>query len=480
MGIRARPEHSWLAVTSLRWPGSGSTQATSWWSAAGLSDGGLLLEVRAASPPWLCGLGLWSLDAGRPPRTPPVRIDPNGIARQRDDGRVVDGRSQGQLGRAEQKRVGAEKGSRQFDHGAWRRHRPRVELADDGLPDVGEDAGEESAQGNPGRVEDIHEAGQPDTEPAPGFGQGGEGDFIAPIGRREQVGKGECAPQRIPTRSAQEGFLADLGLPATAAAAVAEAAVRIHSQMADLACIARCPAQRASTDDEAGADAALAPEADEVVRAAAGSTQMLRRRGQVGVVAYEHREIQIAKSVPDEIAHGHVSPAEIWGVVQVPILGPHRTGYRHADCHDARPVLHPIQKRSDEPVKLVHDLGGIRVGQGAVPSRGGDHRTAKTDDGGAYPVGGEVYRECARSVSPQLDHRRGPARCLQETLGPAPLPDEAARGQFPNEGRNRAAVEPKLSRQLGPGQWTPEVKLSKHPAQIALPDLRLSDATFAT
>jgi hypothetical protein len=102
-------------------------------------------------------------------------------------------------------------------------------------------------------------------------------------------------------------------------------------------------------------------------------------------------------------------------------------------------------------VKLVHDLSGVRVGQGAVASRGVDHGAAKTNYGSSDPVGGEVDRECARPVSPQLDNRRGPARCLRETLGPAPFPNQPSGGEFADEGRNRAAVEPKLSRQLGPG-----------------------------
>jgi len=75
-------------------------------------------------------------DAGWPSRTPSVGIDPNGIARQGDDRRAAQSRSKCQLDRTKQKRIGAEQVCRQFNHGAWRPHRPRVELTDDGLPDV--------------------------------------------------------------------------------------------------------------------------------------------------------------------------------------------------------------------------------------------------------------------------------------------------------------------------------------------------------
>src|ERR1035437_2153347 len=250
-----------------------------------------------ASPPWLSGLALYSLDTGRPPMTPSVGIAPSGIVRKRHDRRVVDSRSQGQLGRAEQKRVGSEKGGRQFDHGAWRRHRPRVELTNDGLPDVGEDARKEPTQGNPGRVEDIHETGQSNPEPAAGFGQGFESDFVAAIGRREKVGHGYGAAERIPARPAKQGFLANFGLPATAAAAVAEIAVGVHGQMSDLACIPGRPTQRQSADDETGADAAFTPQTYEVVRATARPPQMRGGRGQIGVVSDEHRKIQIAEAL---------------------------------------------------------------------------------------------------------------------------------------------------------------------------------------
>ena len=136
-------------------------------------------------------------------------------------------------------------------------------------------------------------------------------------------------------------------------------AVGVHGQVADFAGIARRPAKRASPDDETGTDAALAPEADEIVRAAAGTTQVLSGGGQIGVVAHEHRHIQIAKSLADQVAHRHVPPAEIGSVVEEAILGTNRPRHGDADGDYSRATGHGVKQRLDHPVELVHDLDRI-------------------------------------------------------------------------------------------------------------------------
>ena len=169
---------------------------------------------------------------------------------------------------------------------------------------------------------------------------------------------------------------------------MAEVAVGVHREVAYFARVAGRSGQRPAADHDAGADAAFAPKTDEVVRAAAGSTQMLGRGGKVRIVPNEHRDVQLTEPLTQEIPHRNVPPAEVGCVTQIPIHGAYRARNGDSDGHDTRLVAESFDQRAGQTVNLVHDPSRIGTGKRSIVSDRVDHPAPKADDRGADPVGG--------------------------------------------------------------------------------------------
>jgi hypothetical protein len=249
--------------------------------------------------------------------------------------------------------------------------------------------------------------------------------------------------------------------------------------MADFAGIPGRTGQRPAPDHQAGADAALSPEADEVIGATPRSAQMLGGSREIGVIAYEHRDIQLGESIADEIPHRHVSPAEVRGVVEMPVEGTDGARNRYADRYDGWFPTCPLKHRCDEVVEFVDDLGRIRLRKWPIVSCEADHRGAETDDRGPDPVSRQVDCQCGRPIGLQLDNRRGSAWSLGDDLARTPFLYQPTSDELADKRGDRAAVQTEATGKLGAGHWPAQVELTQHAAQIPASNLGLGDAVFA-
>ncbi len=90
-------------------------------------------------------------------------------------------------------------------------------------------------------------------------------------------------------------------LDAAAAAAGAQLAARVDGHVAELAAEPVRPAEQRAVDDDAGADAQLARDVEEVAQAAPGALPELRERAEVGLVLGAQRERAGAEPLAQQV-----------------------------------------------------------------------------------------------------------------------------------------------------------------------------------
>src|ERR1035437_1412527 len=114
---------------------------------------------------------------------------------------------------------------------------------------------------------------------------------------------------------------------------------------------------------------------------------MLRGSGQAGVIVYEYGNVEVPELLVDKASQRHVPPAEVGGMMEMPIFSTNSTRNGHTDCDDARSIAQPCEQRPGKALELIHDLDRIRVGQRAIAPRRADDRAPEADDRSADPVG---------------------------------------------------------------------------------------------
>ena len=153
------------------------------------------------------------------------------------------------LCRAEQWGVDAEGRRHDLDERPRGRERLVVEPLLDGRRDERVQTGEPPAEHNPGGVEHVDEAGEPDPQPPTDLADGGQCRVVAggSVGE-DRLDCGTAAVRR-PSSAHQQRLLADLRLPTSDRSASAAAArQRVDGGVPDLATVAGNTGQRTTTD----------------------------------------------------------------------------------------------------------------------------------------------------------------------------------------------------------------------------------------
>ena len=103
--------------------------------------------------------------------------------------------------------------------------------------------------------------GEPDAQPAADLGERRQRDRRSPASASPRTASTPSVPAAgRPAGATQQRPRADLGLPAADRAAAARQAVRVDRDVADLAAVAGGAGERRAVDDQAAADADLAPD----------------------------------------------------------------------------------------------------------------------------------------------------------------------------------------------------------------------------
>ena len=126
----------------------------------------------------------------------------------------------------------------------------------------------------------------------------------------------------------RDGVRADLGLPAAAVAAVAGLAGRVEAQVPDLAGVAARALEPPPAGDDAGTDADVAGDVDQVVDPDADAALVLGQGAEVGVVGERDRDVESEGGEHDR-AERDVVPLEVGGQPHQAVAAPHQA--RDAD-----------------------------------------------------------------------------------------------------------------------------------------------------
>jgi len=247
--------------------------------------------------------------------------------------------------------------------------RPLPELLGQRLAQPRLEGGVEAAEDHRARVDDVDRGREAHAQRPPGRLDRPQGVRVAGAGPGQQLGHraaglpdagadGAGQPGR-----AQDRLLAGDLLQAAAGAAAAARAVRLHGDVADLAGEAPDPAEQLAADDDAAADPDLARHVDEVPQVAVASEPELAQGGQVGLVVGHHRDAGHGQPVGQDLGHGHVDPAEVWGQPEQPAVGLDRPGHGHGQPGQGE--LGALGRRDG---RAGHPQGpGQHLGRGLAP-----------------------------------------------------------------------------------------------------------------
>ena len=168
-----------------------------------------------------------------------------------------------------------------------RRSRP----ASTTVVDERQDPLEQAAEHDEARVEDVDQPGQADRQPAAGLLERRERRPGSPLARREHsVDLGPTAVRRA-AGAAQQARRRRPRSPSSRPTRSRSGPVRVDRHVADLAAVAGDPGERLAVDDHAAADADLAREEQDVVRAEGRAATDLGQGAEIGLVGDVDRDV---------------------------------------------------------------------------------------------------------------------------------------------------------------------------------------------
>ena len=184
----------------------------------------------------------------------------------------------------------------------------------------------------------------------------------------------------------------------------------LKRQVAHLAGVAPGALQPDAPGDDAGTDADVAGDVDEVVHPDGHPADVLGERAQVGVVGDRHRHVE-AERGQDDAAEGDVVPLEVGGQADQAVAAAHEAGDADPDADQLRGVgdlLHDAADQSGD--------GGAHLPRLAVAAhrrlRPLQHASAQADAGHHRPVDPEVHRDDERTLLGDADPGRRAAGAL--------------------------------------------------------------------
>src|SRR4029453_15746366 len=140
------------------------------------------------------------------------------------------------------------------------------------------------------------------------------------------------------------------------------------------------PAEQLAADHDAGADADLSRDVDEVVQVVVAAVPQLAEGGQVGLVVDQHRQARGGQAAGQDLGHGHLHPAQVGGQAQQPAVGLDRAGHGHGQPGHGEPGgLGGGDRVVGHPHGAAQHLGG---GLAPVVARSGPERADLADQVG--------------------------------------------------------------------------------------------------
>src|SRR6266566_1183342 len=198
-----------------------------------------------------------------------------------------------ELGRPDQRRVDPEHRGDDPDDVARRRQRPTVQLGADGGRHIWMDPAEHTTENDKLRIQHVDETRQPDAEPAADAVEGAERRRrTRPSLAENGLDLARAAIGRM-AGEAEQGPLANLGLPAAGRSAAAGRPIRVDREMADLTAIPGDTGERPSVDNDPAADADLTGDEHDVVVASGGTSPELGQCPEVGLVGDRDRPVRV-------------------------------------------------------------------------------------------------------------------------------------------------------------------------------------------
>ncbi len=225
-----------------------------------------------------------------------------------------------------------------------------------------------------------------------------------------RFGRGEDRIDRLATtvaavtRVAEQGKLADLGLPAATRAAAAHPALGVDRDVPDLSAEAGQPGQGLPTDDDAATDAHLGREVDEVVASLPCPAQVLGHGTQVRLIADRHRQVH-AKRLDEHPVEREVGPAEVRRQQDEPVGAPDDGHRRYPDPDHAVGVAGDRPDTMDQIDEVLDGRLGRRVATRPVHANELVDRAAQPDDRDRQGVDRRLDREDDRAIGDGVDRR---------------------------------------------------------------------------
>src|SRR5439155_3858265 len=130
---------------------------------------------------------------------------------------------------------------------------------------------------------------------------------------------------------AEQGSLANLGLPAAGRSAAAGRPIRVDREMADLTAIPGDTGERPSVDNDPAADADLTGDEHDVVVASGGTSPELGQCPEVGLVGDRDRPVRV-EGPGDPTPERDVGPLEVRRHRHEAVRPPDHTDDGHADA----------------------------------------------------------------------------------------------------------------------------------------------------
>src|SRR5262245_55260985 len=120
------------------------------------------------------------------------------------------------------------------------------------------DAAEQAPEHDQPRIEDVHEASQPEPEPAADVVERFDCHCGPTLGLEQDRVELAAATGGVVARALEQGVCTHFGLPAADGSAATRCPGRVHRDVPDLAAVTSRSADRLAADDQPAADADLA------------------------------------------------------------------------------------------------------------------------------------------------------------------------------------------------------------------------------
>ena len=321
------------------------------------------------------------------------------------------------------------------------------------------------------RVEDIDQIGRAPAHPLAGLPHCFRCLRVACLGVRQHPGDTGPHIRSAAPGPPQHRRCPYLAFPTATSPATTTVTVRVHLHVTNLAGVTGPPREKSSVNNNAGSDAGIARDVDDVTAAYRRASGAFSQRTQVRFVGNGNAEM-VGEVARKECTEGHVPPDEIGCQVHKPLAAPYDPG----DC-DRSPdelsagwyVVHQLTSKG------ANGLGSLGRGQLAARvarlSETFMEMASGTDPGDDQSLRSQLDGKHPDPLSVEADdQRRAPGSAPGRRWALAYQTDGR---QLADEARDRAPVEPCPCRQLRTRERPAQVQVADECGQVVTPQVLL-------